>query len=161
MSVSDAGLLELAPMAEEHLDAVSLIEHEAYPDPWTTGMLSEEITSPQSHFFVALLDDTVVGYGGFWFVADEAHITSVTVHAGYRGRGLGRRILLYLLRVAIGLDAQRAFLEVRESNAVAQKLYESVGFRRMGVRKQYYAKTREDAIVMDLCLAPPRGRRPL
>lgn len=130
------------------LDQVVEIEQEAFPEPWTRGMFSQEISSPMSHFYVALLDETLVGYVGFWQVADEAHITSVTVRKEYRGRGYGRILTDFIIRTAAGEGLTRAMLEVRVTNITAQNLYKSLGFEKTGMRKGYYKKTNEDAIIM-------------
>jgi ribosomal-protein-alanine N-acetyltransferase len=101
-----------------------------------------------SHFYVAMLGNTLVGYVGFWQVVDEAHITSVTVHKQYRGRGYGRALTDYIIRAAAKEGLTRATLEVRVTNIVAQNLYNSLGFEKTGMRKNYYKKTNEDAIIM-------------
>ncbi|MCL4692952.1 MAG: ribosomal protein S18-alanine N-acetyltransferase, partial [Candidatus Hydrogenedentes bacterium] len=116
--------------------------------PWTEGMFRDEIRNNFSRFFVAMLDKVLVGYGGFWLVVDEAHITSVTVRDIYRGRGFGRRLVEHLLQEAEDAGARIATLEVRVSNLRARNLYLQYGFRPVGLRKNYYPKSNEDAIVM-------------
>lgn len=148
MSAQEAEPLEFTPLAEAHLDEVMPIEVEAYPESWSIGMFRDEIRSTRSHFYAVFSGNALVGYGGFWLVLDEAHLTSVTVRDVYRGRRFGRRIASFLLEHARGLGASRAFLEVRPSNLRARALYSSMGFREVGVRKHYYAKSKEDAIVM-------------
>ena len=148
MSVSESIALRFQPIAVEHLDEILGIEVEAYPEPWTEGMFRDEIRNTHSHFFVATVGDTLVGYGGFWLVVDEAHITSVTVRDSYRGRGLGHRLVEFLLREAEDVGARMATLEVRVSNVRARNLYLRYGFRPVGLRKNYYPKSNEDAIVM-------------
>ncbi len=131
------------------------IEVEAYPEPWTEGMFREEARSYRSHFYVMKLGEQLIGYGGFWLVLDEAHVTSVTVCKAYRGQGYGRRLLTFLLESAIDAGARMATLEVRVSNVNARGLYVSMGFRPVGLRKNYYPKTGEDAIVMLKDLVEP------
>ena len=154
MSVSETTALRFVPIAVEHLDAVLDIEVEAYPEPWTEGMFRDEIRNTHSHFFVVLLDGEVVGYGGFWLVVDEAHITSVTIRDTHRGRGFGGRLLKFLLQEARDVGAAIATLEVRVSNTRARDLYLDFGFRPVGLRKNYYPKSREDAVVMLKDLKP-------
>ncbi|HUW60639.1 MAG TPA: ribosomal protein S18-alanine N-acetyltransferase [Candidatus Bathyarchaeia archaeon] len=141
------------------LDEVVEIEQEAFPEPWTRGMFCQEISSSMSHFYVALVDDTLVGYVGFWQVVDEAHITSVTVRKEYRGRGYGRVLTDFITRAAAREGLTRATLEVRVTNMTAQNLYMSLGFEKTGTRKGYYKKTNEDAIIMarklDACAYEP------
>lgn len=135
-------------LAHKHLNRIMPIEDEAYPEPWTRGMFRDEIKNDRSFFFVAFLGEQLIGYSGFWLVADEAHITSVTTCDDMRGRGLGRRQLEHLLAEAIRVGAKIATLEVRESNAPARSLYESMGFHEIGRRRNYYTTSGEDAIVM-------------
>lgn len=148
MSITPGTRLEYLDLTEDHIEEIMRIEKEAYPEPWTVGMFREEMRSSRSYFFVAFVEGQLVGYSGFWLVLDEAHITSMTVAVDHRGAGYGREQLMHLL--AAGEDrGVRAFtLEVRESNLAARTLYESVGFRPVGLRKGYYSVTGEDAVVM-------------
>ncbi len=148
MSITPGVRLEYARLSEEHLDAIMEIEKEAYPEPWTTGMFREEMRSKRSHFYVALVEGELVGYSGFWLVLDEAHITSLTVAKEERGAGYGREQLMHLFSQGEEKGVRAFTLEVRESNESARKLYESTGFHAVGLRKNYYATTGEDAIVM-------------
>lgn len=148
MSVSPQMMLRYEPLNEADLDRIMEIELEAYPEPWTRGMFREELRSPRSYFRVAKIDGEIIGYCGFWLILDEVHITSVTVVKHLRGMGYGREQVLHLLDVARKKGAGVATLEVRESNIPARRLYESLGFRSVGRRRGYYAKTNEDAIVM-------------
>lgn len=136
------------PLKETHFDAILAIEAEAYPEAWTRGMFRDELRSRLSVFHVMLRGDEVAGYGGFWIVLDEAHITSVTVRKTDRGKGFGRLLLHFLLDLARERGARLATLELRASNRVARLLYESEGFRQVGLRKGYYSKSNEDAVVM-------------
>jgi len=154
MSPIDAAALEFEPLREEHLDAVMAIEQEAYPEPWTRGMFLQDIASPVADFYVALLGGLLVGYVGIWRVADEAHITSVTVRREYRRRGLGSQFVRFIMRVAAEVGLQRAFLEVRESNVAGLRLYRRLGFEHTGWRKGYYRGTGEDAVVMSKAIHP-------
>ncbi len=148
MSITPGTRLDYAHISEKYLSAIMEIEKEAYPEPWTIGMFREELRSKRSYFYLAFVEGELVGYSGFWLVLDEAHITSLTVAAQYRGAGYGREQLMHLLSVGEEKDVRAFTLEVRESNEPARKLYESAGFHRAGLRKGYYATTGEDAVVM-------------
>jgi len=97
----------------------------------------------------------VVGYIGFWYVVDEAHISTLAVHPAYRGRGIGAQLLAAMLREAAGLGARLATLEVRVGNLAAQRLYLKFGFEEVGRRPAYYRDNAEDALLMTLA---PLGR---
>jgi ribosomal-protein-alanine N-acetyltransferase len=90
----------------------------------------------------------VVGYGGLWLMADEAHVTTIAVHPKYRGEGVGELLLLHMIDTAKGIPARWLTLEVRKSNEVAQALYRKYTFKEMGVRRRYYSDNGEDAVVM-------------
>jgi [ribosomal protein S18]-alanine N-acetyltransferase len=90
----------------------------------------------------------IVGFGGFWMLFDEAHITTIGVDPDLRGRSLGELLLLDLIEEAIARGAGYVTLEVRVTNTVAINLYEKYGFTTHGVRPRYYADNGEDAYVM-------------
>jgi ribosomal-protein-alanine N-acetyltransferase len=148
MSVTESTELRYTRLAAVHLTDVLEIEKEAYPEPWSEGMFREEITHLRSYFVVVLLGNDVIGYGGYWPLMDEAHITSVTIKDEHRRRGYGRNLLTHLLARALHDNLTAATLEVRESNLRARRLYESLGFAVTGRRKRYYPKTDEDALIM-------------
>jgi ribosomal-protein-alanine acetyltransferase len=97
---------------------------------------------------VALIGEQVVGYGGIWLMADEAHVTTFAVHPAYRRRRIGERMLIALLDLAVDRHAREATLEVRLSNLAARRLYEKYGFRPVGIRPRYYSDNQEDALIM-------------
>ena len=144
--------IRFVPLAEEHIDPIMAIEHEAYAEPWTRSMFYEELRNDLSYFYVAFRGDEIIGYAGFWLVLDEAHITTVVVKRPYRGRGVGRMLMQYLIDKACEVGARIATLEVRVSNEHAIHLYQSMGFHAVGIRKGYYPRTGEDAQVMLLKL---------
>jgi ribosomal-protein-alanine N-acetyltransferase len=148
MSGKPSKRLCYVPLSEEHIPLLLPIEREAYPDPWSKGMFAQEIDHRSSCFFVALLEDEIVGYAGFWYVAGEAHITKVTVAAPYRRQGYASRLMAHLLDCARSLEAETVRLEVREHNVVARRLYEKCGFVQVGLRRGYYSQTNETAVVM-------------
>ncbi len=90
----------------------------------------------------------VVGYGGFWLMVDEAHISTIASHPQWRGRGIGELLLVTMIDAAIEMGANAVTLEVRVSNSVAQDLYRKYGFERVGTRKGYYSDNGEDALIM-------------
>lgn len=140
--------LQFVPLREEHIAEIIAIADEAYPDPWSETMVRDELRNHLSRFYVAFHEEVLIGYGGFWLVADEAHITTVTVRDTHRSSGYGRQLLEFLLQEALAAGATLAALEVRASNDRAIALYSALGFRQIGRRKAYYGKTNEDALVM-------------
>jgi ribosomal-protein-alanine N-acetyltransferase len=90
----------------------------------------------------------VVGYSGFWFILDEAHISTIAVHPDWRGRRVGERLFVTMLEAALDLGAVTATLEVRVTNDRAQGLYRKYHFEVVGRRKHYYRDNGEDALLM-------------
>lgn len=148
MAASEAAPLSFSRLSQEYIPAVMQIETEAYPDPWTYNMFRQEIYNENSHFYLLFSGNVLAGYGGFWLLLDEIHITRMTIIPALRGRGLAKQLMGYLFDVARKCGAETARLEVRESNRTALRLYESLGFVQEGCRKAYYRHSNEDAIVM-------------
>lgn len=90
----------------------------------------------------------VAGYSGFWYILDEAHISTIAVHPDWRGQGVGEHLFVAMLEKALDLGAVSATLEVRVSNERAQKLYRKYAFEVVGRRKRYYRDNGEDALLM-------------
>lgn len=137
------------PMRVEHLDAIQVIEKQSFPIPWPRQTFEFEILHNElAHYIVAVCEGQVVGYGGFWMILNDGHITNIAVLPSFRGCDIGKALLFSLMSNAYALGADRMTLEVRPSNVVARALYESFGFVEAGCRKGYYQDNNEDAIIM-------------
>jgi ribosomal-protein-alanine N-acetyltransferase len=90
----------------------------------------------------------ILGYGGFWLMAGEAHISTIAVRPEWRRRGIGELLLVAMLELAVELGGDLATLEVRVSNVAAQSLYQKYGFAKVGLRPHYYSDRGEDALIM-------------
>jgi [ribosomal protein S18]-alanine N-acetyltransferase len=143
------GAVRIVPMRRRQLRSVVRIEEECYPRPWSaTLFLSELAQRSTRRYTVATIGPLVVGYCGLMVVRDEGHVTTLTVDPAWHRRGIGTLLLVDLARAAVGLGVHHLTLEVRASNAPAQVLYRRFGFAPAGIRRNYYAETGEDAIVM-------------
>lgn len=131
------------------LPAVAAIEREAFSDPWSEKSFRDALAHP-SIYFAAARDDAnaVVGYVVAWFVADEGQIANLAVAPSGWGQGIGRALLDSALREAALREASEVYLEVRDSNDRARRLYRSRGFEEVGRRRGYYRHPVEDAIVL-------------
>ena len=150
----DATHLVFRPMTLPDIPTIMEIEAAAYPHGWSEGIFKDCLRVG----YICWLAEGLVGveaYGVMWVAAGEAHILNVCVRPLSQGQGYGRNMMNQLLRLAHRREAESAFLEVRASNEKAIKLYLSMGFEQVGVRKAYYPDDdgREDAIVMSLSLA--------
>ncbi|HQX47436.1 MAG TPA: ribosomal protein S18-alanine N-acetyltransferase [Steroidobacteraceae bacterium] len=149
--------VQLRPMTEEDLARVSAVERESYAFPWSEGIFRDCLRVGYVCRVVEIGFD-LVGYAVMSTGAGEAHILNLCVRETMRGRGIGRTLLRQLLDLAAEAGVEDAFLEVRPSNLAAIRLYQSLGFVQVGVRKSYYqaAGGREDATVLRLDLRQPR-----
>lgn len=147
--------LRVEPMRVEDVDGVLAIERVSFPNPWSRHAFLYELRDNRvASLWVARVTDaagasTVVGYLCLWLIADEIHVTNFAVHPAYRHQGIGRHLLGMLLEYCRQKGATRATLEVRPSNDAARRLYETFGFRQVGLRRGYYFDTGEDALLME------------
>ncbi|GEM02873.1 ribosomal-protein-alanine N-acetyltransferase [Halolactibacillus halophilus] len=136
-------------MREEDLDAVAEIEKLSFPTPWSRDIYKEELTENKfAHYYVIENNQGVVGFIGAWIIFDEIQVTNFAVLPSERTRGYGHMLFQYLINKALLKGGRLMSLEVRESNVAAQKLYQSFGLKKAGIRKRYYTDNNEDAIVM-------------
>lgn len=145
--------LRIQPLAESDLEAVLEIERDIYEFPWTLGNFRDSMRAGYSCWGLHE-DRRLIGYAVLMLAAGEGHLLNLSVAAAMQRRGHGARMLGHLVRVARDYGARVLFLEVRPSNAAAQRLYAAQGFHQIGVRRGYYPARdgREDAIVLSLPL---------
>ncbi|MEO5588691.1 MAG: ribosomal protein S18-alanine N-acetyltransferase [Gemmatimonadaceae bacterium] len=138
---------------EADLEEVDFIEQASFADPWGRCEFSTALESPHTLFLVA--DDgsgAVCGYVIALAVADESEILNLAVTPECRGVGLGRALLDAAIDAARAKGAAQVWLEVRDSNAAARRLYESRGFSEISKRRRYYRHPVEDALVLKLAI---------
>src|SRR5947207_11236575 len=149
ISVDEPAELEIARMRRRHLKGIMAIERQVYPRPWSPNLFLSEMSELRNRaYFVARIGKDVVGYGGIMCYGDEAHVTTIAVDPTHHRKKIGTRLLYELVREAVAMGARTVSLEVRVSNWGAQRLYSRFGFRPVGIRKNYYQETGEDAVVM-------------
>jgi ribosomal-protein-alanine N-acetyltransferase len=142
--------VNVTPMAMEDVAEVQAIEAQSFPLSWPKDSVGSELEKNKvARYMTARVGDRIVGYGGMWLILDEAHITTMAVHPDYRGFKVGKRVLWEMLRLCYEKGVKWTVLEVRESNADAVGLYQSFGFKQIGLRKKYYEND-ENALVMFL-----------
>ena len=152
------GAIRFRAMGRLDLDTIVKIETESYEFPWLRRTFDDCLTASYECWIGELLGreelDEIMGYGILNVSGDEAHLLNICVKKQSQGCGFGRDIVGYLIDRAKAKRAKTMFLEVRPSNAVARELYDSVGFRQIGIRKGYYPalEEREDGLVLALSL---------
>lgn len=142
------------PMTAQALETVLRVERRVYTHPWTQGNFQDSLRAGYQAQLLLGSDD-LLGYFVAMKGVDETHLLNITVHPEHQGQGWGRLMLEALSVWSRGQGAQWLWLEVRQSNGRAQRIYEQFGFRRVGERRGYYpmaAQQREDAVVMSLRL---------
>lgn len=138
----------IRPMQSSDIITVLDIEKCSFSTPWTQESFEQEMTNPRAHYVVLEEKTTVIGYGGFWQILEEGHITNLAIHPDYRGKGHGKKLIETMLNYARSLNIERVTLEVRKSNEIALKAYTSLGFNIEGKRSRYYTNPTEDAYIM-------------
>lgn len=147
---------QLRPLRPADVAGVMAIERLTNAAPWKEASFHYEVTENRLANYQALLvrqgdrPAQLIGYAGYWLIADEIHISAITVHPQWRGRGLGELLFLNLMFLASGEPAVLATLEVRRSNLSAQKLYAKYQYRLVGERRRYYKDNGEDALLMTI-----------
>lgn len=149
LSERESPEIEIVRMRRRHLRGIMAIERRVYPRPWSPSLFLSEMNAGGGRaYLVALADRQVAGYAGLVSYGDEAHVTTIAVDPDHHRRKIGTRLLWELVSRARGMRARAVSLEVRVTNWGAQRLYGRFGFRPVGVRKNYYQETGEDALVM-------------
>lgn len=135
-------------MQAEDLTEVCKIEKDNFSLPWSEKSFAESMERDDTVFLTALIEEEVAGYIGCYCIAGTGEITNVAVKSTHRRKGIGAKLLEKLYEEGAGLDTREFFLEVRESNQAAIALYSCQGFVKEGIRKNFYQKPVENAVVM-------------
>jgi len=139
-------------MTHADLEQVIAIDQVSFSLPWPQRSFQYELDENfVSRCWVAEVDGRIAAMMVGWMMVDEMHIATIATHPDFRGRGIGKKILVHALCIARDTEGLvRAFLEVRENNVVALNMYRSLGFVEDGRRKEYYKDNNEDAVLMTL-----------
>lgn len=142
----------IVPMSSAHLDAVEALEKICFPeDPWSRQIFEEALMNKNTSSLLALAEDgSVLGYLLFTAVLDEGDVDNIAVAPAARRQGIASALLEEFRRYGRKHGLANLFLEVRPSNTGAAALYEKLGYREAGRRKNYYLNPKEDAIIMKL-----------
>lgn len=139
----------MAPMRTRDLRGVLRIEEAVFPQPWSHRLFVEELAQRKTRSYrAAWVDTTIVGFAGQMLIDDEAHVNNIAVDPGWQGRGLGAVLLADLVRTALARGGRHLTLEVRVGNEAALALYRRFGLAPVGVRRNYYPVTGDDALTM-------------
>ncbi len=134
-------------MTEDDTKEIADLEKMCFSEPWSETSLKDELTNETARFYVLRDNENLLGYIGANNICNEVYITNVAVNEKCRGKGYGQKLVSHLIKQC---ESEKAFfitLEVRKSNEKAISLYEKCGFKRIGERKNFYSKPKEDAVI--------------
>lgn len=147
--------MQVEPLAATDAQAAHDIHTQSQPRPWSLSTFSDCMTPP--YYALGLYDDkNVVGYALLLLVVDEATLMDIAIASAFRGAGGGKLLLDAAIAHCKQTQMATLWLEVRQSNEVAIRLYKAYGFETIEVRKDYYltaTECKEDALIMRLALA--------
>ncbi|EET59497.1 ribosomal-protein-alanine acetyltransferase [Marvinbryantia formatexigens DSM 14469] len=141
-------MIEITEMQPENLATVAAIEKTIFSQPWSEKGFAASLQSKDTLYLMAWLDGEPAGYCGLLQSFDEADITNVAVKEECRRRKVAETMLTELIRRGAQRGIRAYTLEVRRSNAGAIALYEKLGFTSCGIRRNFYEKPAEDAVIM-------------
>ena len=128
--------------------AIAELERQIFSDPWSEESITATISTEGSMCYSAISDGELVGYIIARQIPPEGEIYRIATHPQKRRRGIAARLLLYAIKTERGRGLESLFLEVREENTPARKLYTECGFAEIGIRKNYYKNPDDNAIIM-------------
>ena len=140
--------MEIRHMCEKDLEQVVEIEKSIFSLPWSFEAFRDSFSLEHTIYLVAVEQEKVVGYCGMYHVFNEGEIVNVAVASECRRQNVAKRLLERLFFESVKKGVDNFFLEVRESNEPAIALYEHFGFEKAGIRKNFYQRPKENAIVM-------------
>lgn len=141
-------MIEYVPMNREHVSQIAELEKLCFSMPWSENSIAGELNNALALWIVAVDGNKVAGYIGSQAVMGEADMMNVAVLPEYRRSGIGRELVMKLVDALKQKDNYCLTLEVRVSNTPAIRMYEALGFTQIGQRPNYYAKPREDALIL-------------
>ena len=135
-------------MNKDHVSQIARLEAQCFSDPWSEKSIASELENPLSLWLVAEENGQVFGYVGSQTVLDESDMMNVAVDPGFRRQGVARTLIETLIAELAKMGSRCLRLEVRVSNENARALYARMGFRQLGLRKNYYHNPKEDALIL-------------
>ena len=139
--------LKVMNIEYHHIKDIAKLEKVCFSCPWSEQTITDAYKTG-TRFFVAVKNNTVLGYVGISAIIDEGYITNIAVFPEYRKTGVATALLEHLFSFAKQNNLSFISLEVRESNTPAITLYEKFGFLVEGKRKNFYTSPTEDALIM-------------
>ncbi len=149
-----SGEIEVIRASEDQLGAILAIENASFTCPWSEESFRDAFASENVTIYAAERDGLLVGFSCMLVIGDEAEVLNIASAPASRRTGVGQSLLSQMLRDAALRGVTAVYLEVRDANAAARALYRKNGFSEIGIRRNYYIKPRENAILMRKTLFP-------
>lgn len=131
--------IDIEEMSLNDLEKIKDILISDFDDFWNFNILKKELESPNSKYIIVKTnDDEIIGFAGIKILVDNADIMNIVVKKSWRNQGVGNLLLNNLISICKDLNLLSLSLEVNEDNLPAIHLYEKVGFKQVGLRKNYY-----------------------
>jgi ribosomal-protein-alanine N-acetyltransferase len=132
--------LHISLSTTKDLKAIYQIEALSYPDPWPREVfVMDYLFNSNSRYYVVKFLNKTVGFLGIWIEPEKLHIINIAVHPDYRRRGVGRKMIEFVIKLAKKKQKKEVYLEVRETNIAGQELYKQLGFAFSGIIPDYYS----------------------
>ncbi len=141
-------MITVCAMTEADIAEAAALEKAIFSMPWSVQAFSDTLRDAKARYVAAKEDGMLVGYCGAYLIAGEGNIMNVAVAKEKRGRGIAAWMLQKLMEESMQEGILEFTLEVRESNAAAIRLYSRLGFQIEGIRKNFYEKPMENALIM-------------
>lgn len=141
--------MQISRMEESDLLHIADILQTEFDEFWNVNIFLAELKNEHSTYFVAKIEQEIVGFAGIWNDTFDFHITNIVTKKSHRTQGIGSKLLETLIAFAKEKQTNSLTLEVKESNTQAICLYEKYNFKKIGIRKNYYSQN-ENAIIMTM-----------
>ncbi len=142
--------VDFSLMTFKEIPEVAKLEEKCFSSPWSEKALAESLQNESSYFVCAKSGEKVAGYAGMYHICDEGYVFNIAVDENFRKMKIGTNLLKYLIEFSKSKNLKFLSLEVRQSNIAAINLYEKLGFKNLGIRKNFYELPRENAVIMTL-----------
>lgn len=142
--------IKIEKMTLNDLENIQNILISDFDDFWNYNILKDELESENSIYIVAKSNKEIIGFAGIKILLDEADIMNIVTKKIYRNQGIGTLLLTNLISISKNLNLHSLSLEVNEENKTAIHLYENLGFKNIGIRKNYYKSKNGKIMALNL-----------
>ncbi len=140
--------VDIVKAQPSHISQIAELENSCIPNGWSERLFEEAFENENAIIFVAVCEGEVVGFLNGSYVLDEAELLNIVVSESFRKCGIAEKLMVAFEDYLSKIGVASIFLEVRESNLPAKRLYEKCGYTQNGLRKNYYHNPDENAVLM-------------